>query len=196
MWGLGKTSPPHKKKMFSFGHCPKGGGGGGGRPLSEFFVPFFYHVIVPKIGKFLPKTLYICMFFGNFCHHYHQNHHHNYHCNRHYNHMHFSVIRAKRRFWRPKKRYQGVIRAMAEGKHFFGGRSSLRPNEGVDRGSGAIESWSNVDISIPIVRLSSSAAFNINWAPLTQMNALSVSLQVQKAIKTLCYSQCKTLSAF
>ena len=48
--------------MFSFGHCPNQGGGGGGEALARIFWPFFYHVIVPKIGNFLPKTLYICMF--------------------------------------------------------------------------------------------------------------------------------------
>ena len=37
--------------MFSFGHCHWGGGGPGGLP--EFVGPFFYHVLVPKIGTFV-----------------------------------------------------------------------------------------------------------------------------------------------
>ena len=40
------------------------------------------------------------MFFSHFC----NNYHHNYHCNLHYKYQIFLVIRAKRRFWRPKKR--------------------------------------------------------------------------------------------
>ena len=46
------------------------------------------------------------MFFSHFCHNFHQNYHkyhHNYHCIHHYHHQIFSVIRAKRCFWRPKK---------------------------------------------------------------------------------------------
>ena len=50
------------------------------------------------------------MFFSHFCHNHHQNYqnyHHNYHCNHHYHHQKkISVIRAKRRFWRPKKEDQ------------------------------------------------------------------------------------------
>ena len=52
---------------------------GGGRPLSEFFGPFFYHVLVPKIGIFYPKPLIFVCYLVIFCYHYHQNYHHNYH---------------------------------------------------------------------------------------------------------------------
>ena len=99
---------------------------GGGEALARICWPFFYHVIVPKIGKCLPKTLYICMFFGHFCHHYHQNYHHNYHCNRHYHHRHFFCHTRKTSFLTSEKEDQvariggrEVIWVMPERKHSF-----------------------------------------------------------------------------
>ena len=72
----------------------------------EFFLPFFYHVLVPKIGNLLPKTLNICMLFGHFLLSLSSKYHHNYHWTVIMIIGIFSVIRAKRRFWRPKKDVQ------------------------------------------------------------------------------------------
>ena len=49
-----KGTPPAKKNFFRA--LPEKGGG-----PARIVWPFFYHVLVPKIGKDLPRTLYICM---------------------------------------------------------------------------------------------------------------------------------------
>ena len=50
-----------KKKCFLSGIARIRGGA-----LPELFWPFIKHVLVPKIGNLLPKTLNICMLFGHF----------------------------------------------------------------------------------------------------------------------------------
>ena len=74
-----------KKKMFSFGHCPKRGGG---RALPKFFDPFFHNVfpyILTSISCYL-------ILFGHFKHQNHQkyqNYDHNYHSHHCRNHLYF-----------------------------------------------------------------------------------------------------------
>ena len=92
-----------KMNVFFFRTLPESGGG---EAPARILWPFFYHVLVSKIGNFVPKTLYICMFFGHVCHHYHQNYHHNYHCNRHYHHRHFFCHTRKTSFLTSEKEDQ------------------------------------------------------------------------------------------
>ena len=81
--------------MFSFGHGQKKGGG---RAILSKFLAISYHVLVPKIGNLLPKTLNICMLFGHFLLSLSSKYHHNYHWTVIMIIGIFSVIRAKRRF--------------------------------------------------------------------------------------------------
>ena len=46
---------------------------------ARIFLTFFHHVLVPKIGNLLPKTLKICMLFGHFLLSLSSKYHHNYH---------------------------------------------------------------------------------------------------------------------
>ena len=85
----------HRKSSTNFGHCLKKGEGG--LPMPEFWSLFFRQKIVPKTSLFVLKRNNICMFFGQFCHHYRQNDHYNYQCNHHNHHWYFfSVVCAKR----------------------------------------------------------------------------------------------------
>ena len=113
---------PPAKKMFSFGHCLKRGGEAPARILW----PFFYHVLVPKIGIFLPKTLNICKF-GNFLLSLSSKlpsllsldrHYHNWHFFCHTRKTSFLTF-EKKRYKLPKMGGGELIRAMHERKHFF-----------------------------------------------------------------------------
>ena len=48
----------------------------------------------------------LCLFFGNFCHHYHQHYHHNYDCNHHYHHWYFFCHTRKTSFLTSEKEVQ------------------------------------------------------------------------------------------
>ena len=85
---------PHKKNVF-FRALPEKGGG---EAHAQIFWTFFYHVLVPKIGIFLPKTLTICMLFGHFLLSLSSNYHHYYHWTVIIIIGIFSAIRAKRCF--------------------------------------------------------------------------------------------------
>ena len=61
-----------------------------GGALAQKFWPSFHQVLIPKISQYLLKSHNISMFFGNFCHEFHQyyhHHHHNYHVNHHHHHL-------------------------------------------------------------------------------------------------------------
>ena len=77
-----------------------------------------------KLVNFYPKTLYNCMFFGNFCHNYHKIYYHNYHCNRHTRKT--SFLASKKEVQVARNGGEGeVIRAMLERKNFSCVRCSL-----------------------------------------------------------------------
>ena len=117
---LGNTS---LKKLLSFGHCPNEGGEGPAR----IFLPLFYHVLVPKIGNLLPKTLNICMLFGNFLLSLSSKLPSLLSLDRHYHNWHFFCHTRKTLFLTSEKRGTScpnwgegggeVIRAMPERKH-------------------------------------------------------------------------------
>ena len=92
-WTLDPKGTPPGKKCFLSGIARMRGGG-----PARIFLTFFHHVLVPKIGNLLPKTLNICMLFGNFLLSLSSKYHHNYHWTVIMIIGIFSVIRAKRRF--------------------------------------------------------------------------------------------------
>ena len=61
---------------------------------------------VSPVAMLYPKPLIFVCYLVIFCYHYHQNYHHHYHWTVIIIIGIFSAIRAKRRFWRPKKEVQ------------------------------------------------------------------------------------------
>ena len=82
--------------------------GGGGRTPARLFWSFFYQVIVPKGGIFWLKNHGICLFFGHFHLHNHQNYYHFHHRNHHFHDQNQfeldSAIRTKMSFLAAEKR--------------------------------------------------------------------------------------------
>ena len=92
-----------QKKLDQFRALPEKGGGG--FTHARILVPFFFRQkIVPKTSLFVLKRNNICMFFGQFCHHYRQNDHYNYQCNHHNYHWYFFLCRMRQTLFNGRKK--------------------------------------------------------------------------------------------